>query len=56
MAVPETGLACPSCAGTTEFAAHLEEGISARTAMNLGGQLGYVFVCRACREGVFLTD
>ncbi|MFE9469127.1 hypothetical protein ACFYNW_36955 [Streptomyces virginiae] len=48
--------ACPSCAGTTEFAAHLEEGISSQTAMNLGGQLGYVFVCRACREGAFLTD
>ncbi|MGN9796170.1 hypothetical protein ACTMTU_34455 [Streptomyces sp. OZ13] len=48
--------ACPSCTGTTEFAAHLEEGISAKTAMNLGGQLGYVFVCRACREGAFLTD
>ena len=48
--------ACPSCTGTTEFAAHLEEGISAQTAMNLGGQLGYVFVCRACREGAFLTD
>lgn len=47
---------CPSCAGATEFAAHLEEGISAQTAMNLGGQLGYVFVCRACREGAFLTD
>ncbi|MET9572769.1 FHA domain-containing protein, partial [Streptomyces virginiae] len=28
--------ACPSCAGTTEFAAHLEEGISSQTAMNLG--------------------
>ncbi|MEU9088143.1 hypothetical protein [Streptomyces sp. NPDC048357] len=48
--------ACPSCAGTMEFAAHLEEGISSQTAMNLGGQLGYVFVCRACREGAFLTD
>lgn len=48
--------ACPSCTGTTEFAAHLEEGISAQTAMNLGGQLGYVFVCRTCREGAFLTD
>lgn len=47
---------CPSCAGAMEFAAHLEEGISTRTAMNLGGQLGYVFVCRACREGAFLTD
>lgn len=47
---------CPSCTGTTEFAAHLEEGISTRTSMNLGGQLGYVFVCRACREGAFLTD
>lgn len=40
--------ACPSCTGTMEFAAHLEEGISTQTAMNLGGQLGYVFVCRAC--------
>ncbi|MFJ3536439.1 hypothetical protein ACIPQA_13330 [Streptomyces sp. NPDC090109] len=48
--------ACPSCAGTMEFAAHLEEGMSRETAMNLGGQLGYVFVCRACREGAFLTD
>ncbi|WP_329405302.1 hypothetical protein OG523_39565 [Streptomyces virginiae] len=48
--------ACPSCAGTTEFAAHLEEGISSQTAMNLGGQLGYVFVCRPCRKGAFLTD
>ncbi|MFF2775620.1 hypothetical protein ACFVU3_11995 [Streptomyces sp. NPDC058052] len=48
--------ACPSCAGPMEFAAHLEEGISSSTAMNLGGQLGYVFVCRACREGAFLTD
>ncbi|MFD4689002.1 hypothetical protein [Streptomyces sp. NPDC058463] len=47
---------CPSCAGTTELAAHLEEGISMRTAMNLGGQLGYVFVCRACCNGAFLTD
>ncbi|MEX0171437.1 hypothetical protein [Streptomyces sp. LMG1-1-1.1] len=47
---------CPSCTGAMEFAAHLEEGISARTAMNLGGQLGYVFICRACREGAFLTD
>ncbi|MGW7434571.1 hypothetical protein [Streptomyces sp. NPDC054849] len=47
---------CPSCTITMEFAAHLEEGISAQTAMNLGGQLGYVFVCRACREGAFLTD
>lgn len=46
---------CPSCAGPTEFAAHLEAGISAQTAMNLGGQLGYVFVCRPCREGAFLT-
>lgn len=46
---------CASCAGTTEFAAHLEEGISRQTAMNLGGQLGYVFVCRACRTGSFLT-
>ncbi|MEU7415323.1 YwqG family protein [Streptomyces antibioticus] len=48
--------ACRSCTRSMEFAAHLEEGISARTAMNLGGQLGYVFVCRACREGAFLTD
>ncbi|NYV73286.1 hypothetical protein [Streptomyces sp. UH6] len=48
--------ACPSCTGTMDFAAHLEEGISVQTAMNLGGQLGYVFVCRACREGAFLTD
>jgi len=48
--------ACPSCTGPMEFAAHLEEGISAQTAMNLGGQLGYVFICRACREGAFLTD
>ncbi|WP_151770745.1 hypothetical protein [Streptomyces abyssomicinicus] len=48
--------ACPSCTGTMDFAAHLEEGISAQTAMNLGGQLGYVFVCRACRQGAFLTD
>ncbi|MER5893827.1 hypothetical protein [Streptomyces sp. NPDC001876] len=47
---------CASCAGTTEFAAHLEEGISRQTAMNLGGQLGYVFVCRACCKGAFLTD
>ncbi|MFF9984620.1 MULTISPECIES: DUF1963 domain-containing protein [Streptomyces] len=47
---------CPSCTGTMEFAAHLEEGISRETAMNLGGQLGYVFVCRPCREGAFLTD
>lgn len=47
---------CPSCTGTTEFAAHLEEGISVQTAMNLGGQLGYVFVCRACCSGAFLTD
>ncbi|MCM2393911.1 YwqG family protein [Streptomyces albipurpureus] len=47
---------CPSCTGATEFAAHLEEGISTQTAMNLGGQLGYVFVCRACRTGAFLTD
>ncbi|MFE6064726.1 hypothetical protein [Streptomyces sp. NPDC056431] len=47
---------CPSCTGTMEFAAHLEEGISRETAMNLGGQLGYVFVCRPCREGSFLTD
>ncbi|MFD9502474.1 hypothetical protein [Streptomyces sp. NPDC060035] len=48
--------ACPSCTGTMEFAAHLEEGIARETAMNLGGQLGYVFVCRPCREGAFLTD
>ncbi|MGW6782498.1 hypothetical protein [Streptomyces sp. NPDC054987] len=47
---------CPSCTGTMEFAAHLEEGITQETAMNLGGQLGYVFVCRPCREGAFLTD
>ncbi|WP_412074635.1 hypothetical protein ACLF6K_00150 [Streptomyces xanthophaeus] len=47
---------CPSCTGTMEFAAHLEEGITQETAMNLGGQLGYVFVCRPCREGSFLTD
>ncbi|MEV4940720.1 hypothetical protein [Streptomyces zaomyceticus] len=47
---------CPSCTGTMEFAAHLEEGISRETAMNLGGQLGYVFVCRPCRVGAFLTD
>ncbi|MFD3678240.1 hypothetical protein [Streptomyces sp. NPDC058613] len=47
---------CPSCTGTMEFAAHLEEGISRETAMNLGGQLGYVFVCRPCHEGAFLTD
>jgi hypothetical protein len=47
---------CPSCTDTMEFAAHLEEGISAATAMNLGGQLGYVFVCRTCRTGSFLTD
>ncbi|MEV4250025.1 hypothetical protein AB0J63_42285 [Streptosporangium canum] len=46
---------CPSCTGTMEFAAHLEEGMSAETAMNLGGQLGYIFVCRTCREGSFLT-
>ncbi|MCY0944759.1 hypothetical protein [Streptomyces antarcticus] len=46
---------CPSCTGTMEFAAHLEEGITRETAMNLGGQLGYVFVCRPCREGAFLT-
>lgn len=39
-----------------EFAAHLEEGITREAAMNLGGQLGYVFVCRPCREGAFLTD
>ncbi|GGX81461.1 DUF1963 domain-containing protein [Streptomyces fructofermentans] len=48
--------ACPSCTGTMEFAAHLEEGMTRETAMNLGGQLGYVFVCRSCREGAFLTD
>ncbi|MEU2244943.1 hypothetical protein ABZ572_36790 [Streptomyces sp. NPDC018338] len=48
--------ACPSCAGTMDFAAHLEAGISSETEMNLGGQLGYVFVCRACRAGAFLTD
>lgn len=48
--------ACPACTDTMEFAAHLEEGISAQSAMNLGGRLGYVFVCRACREGAFLTD
>ena len=47
---------CPSCTGTMEFAAHLEEGITRETAMNLGGQLGYVFVCRPCSEGAFLTD
>ncbi|MEU9856591.1 hypothetical protein [Streptomyces sp. NPDC047974] len=47
---------CPSCAGAMEFAAHLEEGFEARTSMNLGGQLGYVFVCRPCRAGAFLTD
>ncbi|WP_405707943.1 MULTISPECIES: hypothetical protein [unclassified Streptomyces] len=47
---------CPSCTGTMEFAAHLEEGITRETAMKLGGQLGYVFVCRPCREGAFLTD
>ena len=47
---------CPSCTGTMEFAAHLEEGIARETSMNLGGQLGYVFVCRPCREGAFLTD
>ncbi|MCY0954893.1 hypothetical protein [Streptomyces sp. H27-S2] len=46
---------CPFCTGTMEFAAHLEEGITRETAMNLGGQLGYVFVCRPCREGAFLT-
>ncbi|MDX2389551.1 YwqG family protein [Streptomyces sp. DK15] len=48
--------ACPSCAGTMDFAAHLEEGISSLTEMKLGGQLGYVFVCHTCREGAFLTD
>ncbi|MEV6080028.1 hypothetical protein AB0L80_33720 [Streptomyces sp. NPDC052069] len=48
--------ACPSCTCTMDFAAHLEEGISRETAMNLGGQLGYVFVCRTCRTGSFLTD
>ncbi|MET9536942.1 hypothetical protein ABZY16_05475 [Streptomyces sp. NPDC006553] len=47
--------ACPSCTGPMEFAAHLEAGISVQTEMNLGGQLGYVFVCRACCEGAFLT-
>lgn len=47
---------CSSCTATMEFAAHLEEGMSAETAMNLGGQLGYVFVCRPCRRGSFLTD
>lgn len=47
---------CPSCTGPMEFAAHLEEGITRQTAMNLGGQLGYVFLCRTCREGAFLTD
>ncbi|MFE7113672.1 hypothetical protein ACFU98_46865 [Streptomyces sp. NPDC057575] len=47
---------CPSCSSTMEFAAHLEEGITREAAMNLGGQLGYVFVCRPCREGAFLTD
>lgn len=47
---------CPACTGTMEFAAHLEEGTTRETAMNLGGQLGYVFVCRPCREGAFLTD
>ncbi|MCX5390378.1 hypothetical protein [Streptomyces sp. NBC_00094] len=46
---------CPSCTGTMEFVAHLEEGMTWETAMNLGGQLGYVFVCRPCREGAFLT-
>ncbi|MFC9820336.1 hypothetical protein ACFWG6_02265 [Streptomyces erythrochromogenes] len=46
---------CPSCTATMEFAAHLEEGRTRETAMNLGGQLGYVFVCRPCREGAFLT-
>ncbi len=46
---------CPSCTGTMEFAAHLEEGRTRETTMNLGGQLGYVFVCRPCREGAFLT-
>ncbi|MFD3776356.1 hypothetical protein [Streptomyces sp. NPDC058612] len=39
-----------------EFATHLEEGMTRETAMNLGGQLGYVFVCRPCRKGAFLTD
>ncbi|WP_333732729.1 hypothetical protein [Streptomyces sp. IBSBF 3010] len=48
--------ACPSCSVAMEFAAHLEEGITREAAMNLGGQLGYVFVCRPCREGAFLTD
>ncbi|MFI6984286.1 hypothetical protein ACIBSV_37645 [Embleya sp. NPDC050154] len=61
---------CPSYSGTTEFAAaalpategsatvpapHLEEGIDRQAAMNLGGRLGYVFVCRPCSEGAFLT-
>ncbi|MFE5805487.1 hypothetical protein [Streptomyces sp. NPDC056491] len=46
---------CPACTGTMEFAAHPEEGTTRETAMNLGGQLGYVFVCRPCREGAFLT-
>ncbi|MDK0517683.1 hypothetical protein [Streptomyces sp. ML-6] len=47
---------CPSCSGATEFAAHLEEGLDQQSAMNLGGQLGYVFVCRPCAKGAFLTD
>lgn len=47
---------CPSCSGSTEFAAHLEEGIDSQSAINLGGQLGYVFVCRPCSRGAFLTD
>ncbi|MGW4234088.1 hypothetical protein ACWEF9_33305 [Streptomyces sp. NPDC004980] len=47
---------CPSCSGSMEFAAHLEEGIDRRSAMNLGGDLGYVFVCRPCSQGAFLRD
>ncbi|WP_435972020.1 hypothetical protein [Streptomyces sp. Qhu_M48] len=47
---------CPSCTGAMEFAAHLEEGTTRETSMNLGGQLGYVFVCSPCREGAFLAD
>ncbi|MBM9624097.1 hypothetical protein [Streptomyces zhihengii] len=47
--------ACPSCAVTMEFVAHLEEGMTYETSMNLGGQLGYVLVCRPCRRGAFLT-
>lgn len=49
--VPE----CPGCSGAMEFAAHLEEGFDHRYAMNLGGDLGYVFVCRPCGTGAFLT-